>query len=50
MDNKIFKVVKIASTVLTIGSTLLSLYVDNESSKREIKKTVETVINQKKGS
>ena len=40
MTNKWFKVVKIAATVLSIGSTILSMYVDGESSKREIAKLV----------
>lgn len=40
MTNKWFRVIKIASAILSISSTALSMYVDSERIPREVSKEV----------
>lgn len=40
MTNKWFRVIKIASTVLSVGSTLLTAWVDEKATNKQIRKEV----------
>lgn len=44
MTNKWFKVIKITATVLTVGSSILSAWVDSREMSKEISREVSKVV------